>query len=274
MPRMHLVAPTAILLALAGLVVLAADAGAAADPGVPHDQLDRALAAQYALVQTEPSNAEALNDLGNLLTLAGLTADAENAYARALSLDAELIDARFNLALLQQQRGETTQASDGFLAVLEQVPSYAWAHYQLGVIAENAGDRSKAIERYARAFAADPQLTFARNNPHIIDNRYVAQALIRAQTYRNVPGAQTPRQYRDPERIARLLLDGDASAGDGDMADADADDADSDTPNDADAMDDAGTTGAWSGSAGAAARTPRPTGGLTSRSDSVFDDTA
>jgi len=174
--------------------------------------VSRALAAQEALLAEHPGDAAAYNDYGNLLALAGRAREAEAAYRRAVALDDGFLPARFNLALLLQQRGDD-EALELYRQILERDPSHAWSHYQLGVAAERRGHREQAIDHYARAFALDASLSFPRVNPHVIDNRLVTQALIHAQRYNRPPGAQVPRQYGDLDRIAGLMLDESAAEG-------------------------------------------------------------
>lgn len=165
----------------------------------------RALEAQQALVQENPT-ADALNDLGNLLTLAGRDSEAETAYRRALERAPGLVAAQYNLGLLLQQRGDDG-AAEAFRGVLAIEPNNAWAHYQLGVDLEIRGDRKAAIDHYARAFASDASLTFPANNPQLIESRLVTQAMIRAQRYAKVPGAQAPRRYGEANRIVELMME-------------------------------------------------------------------
>jgi tetratricopeptide (TPR) repeat protein len=182
------------LLLLAGLTL-------AASPN-----LERALESQHQLVAAEPGNATAYNDLGNLLLLAGREGEAEDAYRRALEIDPGSVSAHFNLAVLLQQNGRLEEAREQFQQLIEISPRHGWAHYQLGMLAAERGNRSKALEHYARAFAYDTSLTFAKTNPHIIDNPLATEALLLSSRYRQSAATQVPRQYADPERIAEWLL--------------------------------------------------------------------
>ena len=219
--------------------------------GVTPPNLDRALQNQLQQIEERPTDPQAYNDLGNLLVLARRADDAELAYKRALELapfDAEI---RFNYALLLQQEGrpEAKAELDQVLAV---DPVHAWAHYQLGVLADDAGDRSKALELYAQAFALDSSLTFARNNPHIIDNRLATEALLRSNHYRDAPGGKVPRYYAEADRIRDVMMHDAAAA-----AAAEAPIDPEDTP---DSADDA-TVGGGAAATGQA----RPVGNATPR---------
>ena len=68
--------------------------------------------------------------------------------------------------------------------LLAGVQLYAAHQMQLGLQHHRNGDYDRALEHYARAFAYDPNLTFAENNPHIIDNRMTTEALLLAQRFR------------------------------------------------------------------------------------------
>jgi hypothetical protein len=188
------------------LAVLTAIVAIAALAAVPSKNLAKAIAAQRQLVTERPQDPAVYNDLGNLLMLVPQTADAEAAYRKAIELDPNKSSALFNLGLLLQQRGDPREAEDLFQRTLKADPNHAWAWYQLGTIQEARGQKAKAIDSYARAFALDPQLAFPEVNPHIVDNKLVTPAMLRA--YRNDFGLnpQVPKMYDDGARIASMLV--------------------------------------------------------------------
>jgi tetratricopeptide (TPR) repeat protein len=184
-------------LGAAGALVLVA--------ATPPPNLPQALAAQQQLAGQQPGDPAVLNDLGNLLRLAGRLPEAEEAYQRAIALDPGRVPAHFNLALLLQQRGARDEALAEFQRVVELAPDDAWAHYQIGTILESKGADSQAVQAYARAFALDPNLAFPNVNPHVIENRLLTAALIVANRGSgSIP--QAPNAYEDPNRIANLLM--------------------------------------------------------------------
>jgi DNA-binding SARP family transcriptional activator len=189
-----------LAISLVCVVALVVAALAAAPPNLTH-----ALEAQRRLVTEHPNDPAVYNDLGNLLLLAHQPADAETAYRKAVELDPKRTSALFNLGLLLQQRGKPKEALDSFRQVLEAQPEHAWAHYQIGAIYEAGGQESKAVDEYARAFALDPQLAFPEVNPHVVENKLVTEAMLRA--YRQDYGVpMAPSVYEDPHRIAALLV--------------------------------------------------------------------
>jgi hypothetical protein len=173
---------------------------------VPPKNLAKAIDAQRRLVAERPQDPAVYNDLGNLLLLVPQPSEAEAAYRKAIELDPNKASALFNLGLLLQQRGELREAEDLYQRTLKVDSSHAWASYQLGTIQETHHQKSKAIDSYAKAFALDPQLAFPEVNPHIVDNKLVTEAMLRA--YRNDFGTnpQVPKMYDDGARIASMLV--------------------------------------------------------------------
>ncbi len=182
------------------LVLVAAAAGLAVAP--PH--LQKALQAQRELAQLHAADPDVLNDLGNLLMLAGESEEAEDVYLRALELAPDRTSIRYNLALLLQQTGRDRQAVKEYRQILREAPRHAWAHYQLGTINVAAGRRSRAVEHYAKAIAYDPDLSRPEVNAHIVVNDLATDALLTAR--RSVsPASEAPRLYQQPSRVADLL---------------------------------------------------------------------
>jgi hypothetical protein len=187
-----------ILIALVPAVTLAAMT-------VSPRNLENALVAQRALALEQPEDARVFNDLGNLLVLAGELDQAEAAYSRALELDPTKVSTRFNLGLLQQQLGRFRDALEQYRAVLDIDPYHAWSYYQMGTLFDHWREDDLAVKYYAEAFSLDPELAFPEVNPHVIDNRLLTEALLKAHSgQREIPSA--PKAYDEPGRIAQLLV--------------------------------------------------------------------
>jgi tetratricopeptide (TPR) repeat protein len=185
---------------LATILVLVAVSASAAPP----PNLAEALEAQRRLADETPT-AAVLNDLGNLLFLSGRHFEAESVYQRVLTLDARHSEARFNLGLLLQNRGDLASAGEIFEDLVEQYPNNAWAHYQLGVVREAEEDKKEAIASYARALALDPELYFPDVNPQVVSNQLLTQSLLAAADLRR-PSGLVPLSYARPRAITELLL--------------------------------------------------------------------
>ena len=185
--------------------LLFASLAAWAASAVVPPNLPRATSAQRALVASNPGDAGAQVDLGNLLMLGGQTEEAEAAYLRALDIDPGHAAAHFNLGLLLQGRGEPGRALRAFRRAVDSDPRHAWAHYQIGTIEAARGFEALAVRSYARAFALDPRLRFPDVNPHVIDNPLTTRAMLQAYRLNLSPTAPSP-DFDDPVRVASLLL--------------------------------------------------------------------
>jgi hypothetical protein len=201
--------PSRFLIA-AALGAAALGAGAAATTATAPN-LARALDEQKRLVAAHPEDAAALNDLGNLLQLAGRPDEAETAYRRALELAPERVPARYNLGLLLHRAGRFDEALAEYRAVVEHDPAHAWARYQLGAVYEAQGDERRAVRWYGEALALEPRLAFPEYNPGVIENGLLEEAMLTG--YRAERGRPlAPQVYEQPGRIRDLMLPAEAAA--------------------------------------------------------------
>jgi Flp pilus assembly protein TadD len=193
-----------IAIALAATAAVAAITAVTSFAAAPNN-LAKAIEVQRRLTTERPNDAGVFNDLGNLLLMAQKPAEAEAAYRRALELDPDKVSALFNLGLLLQQRGALKEAMQLYQHAVKVDPDHAWAHYQLGSVHEALRQPARAIDEYARAFSLDPQLAFPEVNPHVVENKLLTEAMLRA--YRSdVAQPQAPKVYEDAGRIAALLV--------------------------------------------------------------------
>ena len=189
------------LVAIGALLSIIAMTAAAAVP----PNIQAALERQQRLAAERPRDAAVLNDLGNLLIMAGEPSEAEAAYRHAVEVDPHRLSALYNLGLLLLQEGKAGEARQLFEKVLEIEPRYAWAHYQIGAVLERKGDRSRAVREYAQAFRLDPQLAFREVNPQIVENGLVTESLLLAYR-RQTSAAAAPPIYDERSRIRELLV--------------------------------------------------------------------
>ena len=198
-----LIHPVAAL--LAGAALSAALSAALLHAAVPRN-IDRAIETQRALAAERPADSGVENDLGSLLVLGEDFAGAEQAYRRAIELDPENASAHFNLGLLLQQMGNRRDALKAYKRTVELEPRHAWAHYQEGTIYHAQGRDSAAKKAYAKALAFDPALGNPEINPHLLENNLATSAML--YSYRHYREELLPaKEFEEPARIAGVLID-------------------------------------------------------------------
>ena len=111
----------------------------------------------------EAPTAEDWYELGCELELTD-TAGAEDAYRRAIDLDAGHTDAHVNLGRLLHEQRAPAAAEKHYRAALASDPEHDTAAFNLGVALEDLGRVADAIEAYLQAVEIDPDNADAHYN--------------------------------------------------------------------------------------------------------------
>lgn len=122
---------------------------------------DGAEAAYRRAVELDPSLANALTNLGNLMFKRGRPDEAEQCYRRALAIDPEQPEAYYNLGFLLYDRGEVQEAIDGFKRALGSDPAFADAHFNLAMAYHDAGRAADAKPHWEAYLRLDPDSQWA-----------------------------------------------------------------------------------------------------------------
>ncbi len=125
------------------------------------DTFDRAEAAYRRAVELDPSLANAVTNLGNLMYRRGRLEEAENLYVRALQIDPEQPEAFYNLGFLLYDRGETAAAVLNFRRALRTDPAFADAHFNLAMALADLGQAQDAREHWETYLRLDPDSPWA-----------------------------------------------------------------------------------------------------------------
>jgi tetratricopeptide (TPR) repeat protein len=89
---------------------------------------------------------------------------AERAYARALELDPDLVDAYVNLGRLAHEAGDPREALRLYAQALQRAPDDALIHFNMAVALEDTQGTSPAVSHYRRALELDPSFADAHYN--------------------------------------------------------------------------------------------------------------
>jgi tetratricopeptide (TPR) repeat protein len=118
-------------------------------------------AAYRRALQLDPSLANALTNLGNLMFKRGEHNEAEGFYRRALAIDPEQPEAFYNLGFLLYDRGEIPEAIANFKRALTSDPSFADAHFNLAMAYHDAGRAKDARQHWEAYLRLDPDSQWA-----------------------------------------------------------------------------------------------------------------
>ncbi len=115
-----------------------------------HDY-DRALDELQLAAQLDEKNAEAHNDLADLLAARGRLPDAETQYGAAIELDPTSVDLHASLGGVLEAEGKASEAILQFESVVKLNPAVYPAQMELAVLLARAG---RTAEARARCLAA------------------------------------------------------------------------------------------------------------------------
>jgi tetratricopeptide (TPR) repeat protein len=122
---------------------------------------EAAEAAYRRAIELDPSLANALTNLGNLMFKRDRLTEAEQLYVRALKIDPEQPEAYYNLGFLLFERGQMTQAIESFERALVSDPSFADAHFNLAMAYQEQGKGSLARPHWEAYLKLDPESQWA-----------------------------------------------------------------------------------------------------------------
>lgn len=169
-------------------------------PGNPKDQ---AILHYWELSQSGELQADELVDLGTMLFYRGFPDDAVQSYRRALEIDSELYEAWFRIGFIKHRQGDVDAARHAYRKCLKRRPGHGWCNFYLGLLEEQTGHPSKALEHYQRAFRHAPELADPSYNPEVLTSELsLAAVLFRNEQDRFTTVA--PMTYLQPDQVARV----------------------------------------------------------------------
>jgi tetratricopeptide (TPR) repeat protein len=120
-------------------------------------KLDDARALYLKVIAADPANKIAFYDLGVIYQQLNSTAEARDAYGKALAIDAKYQPALFNLAVLETP-GDKAKAAALYQQILDINPNDANVHLNLGLLLRDMGRQADSDTHLKRAVELDPTL--------------------------------------------------------------------------------------------------------------------
>lgn len=116
------------------------------------------------IVETNPNDANACNDLGNLFQDQGRIAEALAYFRKAIVLNPQYADAYFNLADALRESGQGDEAISTYRKVIRLNPNCADAYNNLGLLLIDNNLLDEAIGFFQKALQTDPNSVRALTN--------------------------------------------------------------------------------------------------------------
>jgi hypothetical protein len=136
-------------------------------------------------------DATGLVDLGTLIFDRGHPDEAIDFYKEALKVDPEMYEAWFRIGLVEHYRGDLINAEQAYSHCLKKRPGHAWCNFYYGLLEEELGHSSKALEHYEQAFKEAPRLADPAFNPEVMSSQLALGAWLRSYDQdrfdRNIP---------------------------------------------------------------------------------------
>lgn len=207
-------------LAITAVVLLAAACTAVRNGANPYEeppfyakylntgsQLDAQITATLEALRANPQAATLHNELGALLVQKNFPKDAAVEFERAIDVDRKFYPAWYNLGLVRASLGDADGSNAAMERTVDLKPGHPQALFQLGLTAEKAGHRQKAVRYYAKAYMHNPRLMDVRHNPRLLESKLTHLALIelygrtaarQSMTFQGPPAGYTDKPVETP----------------------------------------------------------------------------
>ncbi len=113
------------------------------------------------LMKTDPTDAAAPFNLGNMLRAAGRNVEAEAALRAATRADPTFAEAWYNLSDLLDEQGRSEAAVECLRTALKVAPDYADATFNLALLLQQQNQYAEAADYWRRYIASDRQSEWA-----------------------------------------------------------------------------------------------------------------
>jgi len=166
-------------------------------PGDPGDETIREYWERATRGELSP---EGMVDLGTMLYRRGYPKDAVRLYRNALDQDKNMYEAWYRIGVVEHRDRNYEDARYAYKKCLKILSGHGWCNFYLGLLEEHTGHPSKALEYYANAYAAAPELADPRVNPDVLYSKIQIGAAIQQRNRRRFTES-VPMPYLEPSEV-------------------------------------------------------------------------
>jgi hypothetical protein len=198
------------------LVGWALVAGAADDPSADqgkdpifvqwlkvNDPVDETIREYWERAKADELSPEGLVDLGTMLYHRGWPNDAVKMYKKALDQNKKLYEAWYRIGVVKHRDREFEDARYAYKKCLKQMVGHGWCNFYLGLLEEQTGHPSKALEYYTRAYKSTPELADPKVNPDVMYSKLQLGAALYHQDRERFTET-VPMPYLDPAEVRKV----------------------------------------------------------------------
>lgn len=148
-------------------------------------------------------DAPALVDLGTMLFYRGWPKDAVQMFHQALDLDPKLYEAWFRIGLVKHSEGELSDARQAYNRCLKIISGHGWCNFYLGLLEEQEGHSTAALDHFRRAFKSAPELSDPKVNPEMMASELAFAAKLREYHRINFKNSM-PMPYMEAGEVKKV----------------------------------------------------------------------
>jgi hypothetical protein len=170
---------------------------------VPGDPGDETIREYWERSQRGELSPAGLVDLGTMLFERGYPKDALEMYREALHRDKTLYEAWLRIGVVEHRAREYEDARHAYHKCLDLMSGHGWCNFYLGLLEEQTGHPTNALEHFERAYEHAPGLADPKVNPEVLQSRLQFGAAVKQSTEERFTAA-APLAFLEPKQVQEV----------------------------------------------------------------------
>jgi hypothetical protein len=169
----------------------------------PDDPQDQTILDYWERSKNGELDASGTIDLGTMLFRRGYPKDAVQLYRQALKSEGKNYEAWFRIGLVKHHEWEVDDARHAYKKCLKLLVGHGWCNFYLGLLEEQTGHPSRALQYYRMAYKVAPEIADPAFNPEALRSKLLIGATLGDRDRERFSDA-LPLRYMDPEEVAEV----------------------------------------------------------------------
>ena len=170
---------------------------------VPGDPGDETIREYWERSQRGELSPAGLVDLGTMLFERGYPKDALEMYREALHRDKSLYEAWLRIGVVEHRAREYEDARHAYNKCLDLMSGHGWCNFYLGLLEEQTGHPTKALEHFERAYEHAPGLADPKVNPEVLQSKLQFGAAVKQSSEARFTVA-APLAFLEPKHVQEV----------------------------------------------------------------------